>query len=108
MEYVLIIGIYLVSLGVVLAFSYGAHKNDVEDYKVYESGSSPLRNMLDDYDTPKYPWTNNAPESNYIGLPIVIADDDFLEHLAEMGFETSIDVAELNDEWNEWAGENLE
>ena len=104
MEYVLIIGIYLVSLGVVLAFSYGAHKNDVEDYKVYESGSSPLRNMLDDYDTPEYLLTFDA----LTRLPILVADDDFLEHLHEVGFDDTIELDEAFIEWDDWAAENLE
>jgi hypothetical protein len=41
-------------------------------------------------------------------LPIVVADDDFIEHLHETGFSETIDVAELNEEWNDWAKENLD
>jgi hypothetical protein len=41
-------------------------------------------------------------------LPILVADDDFIEHLHEMGYENTIDVAELGLEWNIWATENLE
>ena len=44
---------------------------------------------------------------SYTGLPVVVADDDFIEHLHENGFQESIDVAELNEEWNDWAKENL-
>lgn len=42
------------------------------------------------------------------GLPVVVADDDFIEHLYETGFDETIDVAELNEEWNDWAKENLD
>ena len=49
-------------------------------------------------------------KSNYFykGLPVVVADDDFIEHLYETGFDKTIDVAELNEEWNDWAKENLD
>jgi hypothetical protein len=43
----------------------------------------------------------------YSDLPVVVADDDFIEHLHENGFQESIDVAELNEEWDDWAKENL-
>jgi hypothetical protein len=45
---------------------------------------------------------------SYKGLPVVVADDDFIEHLYENGFDETIDVAELNEEWNDWAKENLD
>ena len=41
-------------------------------------------------------------------LPFVVADDDFIEHLHEMGYGGYIDAAELGLEWNIWATENLE
>lgn len=41
-------------------------------------------------------------------LPFVVADDDFIEHLHEMGYGDYIDMAELDLEWNIWAIENLE
>jgi hypothetical protein len=44
----------------------------------------------------------------YNGLPVLAADDDFIEHLHESGFSETIDVAELNEEWNDWAKENLD
>lgn len=44
----------------------------------------------------------------YNGLPVLAADDDFIEHLHEHGFSETIDVAELNEEWNDWAKENLD
>ncbi len=40
-------------------------------------------------------------------LPIVFADDDFIEYLHEIGFSETIDVAELNEEWNDWVKENV-
>lgn len=42
------------------------------------------------------------------GLPVYVADDDFIEHLHEMGFEESIEEVELYEEWNSWSRENLE
>lgn len=94
MEFILIAGVYLVVLFLILAFNYGAHKNDQDDYEYYTSGSSPL--------------TNDAPETTYIGLPIVVADDDFLEHLHEMGFDDTIELDEAFIEWDDWAAENVE
>jgi hypothetical protein len=92
MDFLLIAAVYLVVAFLILAFNYGAHKNDQDDYEFYESGSSPQ--------------TNDA--LTYNGLPIVVTDEDFLEHLHEMGYGGYIDVAELNLEWNIWAIENLE
>lgn len=43
----------------------------------------------------------------YNGLPILVADDDFIEYLCENGFDKTIDVAEINEEWNNWAKENV-
>ena len=90
MELALIAGVYLVVLFLILAFNYGAHKNDVDDYEYYTSGSS-LQ-------------TNDAPED----LVTLVADDDFLEHLNEMGFDDTIDIEEAIIEWDDWAAENLE
>ena len=42
----------------------------------------------------------------YNGLPIVVIDDDFCEHLEERSFE-SLEVVELWEEWSEWAKENV-
>lgn len=83
MELVLVALIYFVALFVILAFNYGAHKNDHLD-----EGSSP----------------DDAPEA----LVTLVADDDFLEHLHEMGFEDTIDIEEAIIEWYEWAAENVE
>ena len=41
------------------------------------------------------------------GLPVVVADDDFIEYLYEQSYEGTIDVAELNFEYKEWAKENV-
>jgi hypothetical protein len=41
-------------------------------------------------------------------LPVLVADDDFIEYLHEMGYEGTIDIAELAVEWKEWAEDNLE
>lgn len=41
-------------------------------------------------------------------LPILVADDDFIEYLHEMGHAGTIELDELILEWNDWALENLE
>lgn len=41
-------------------------------------------------------------------LPILIADDDFIEHLHEVGFEGTIDINDLIFEWIDWEVENVE
>jgi hypothetical protein len=43
----------------------------------------------------------------YNGLPIVVADDDFIEHLHENGFSESIDIGDLALEWADWEKENV-
>lgn len=45
---------------------------------------------------------------NYKGLPVLVADDDFIEHLHENGYSETIDAAELLIEWEDWAKENLD
>jgi hypothetical protein len=45
------------------------------------------------------------PNSN---LPILVADDDFIEHLHENGFSETIDMDELVFEWLDWEAENVE
>ena len=40
-------------------------------------------------------------------LPVLVADDDFIEHLHEQGYD-SIDVQELYVEYADWAKENVE
>ncbi len=44
----------------------------------------------------------------YKGLPVLVADDDFIEHLHENGYTETIDSAELLLEWNDWVKENVE
>ena len=45
-------------------------------------------------------------ELTHNGLPIVVADDDFIEYLREQGFET-IELDELYLEYEDWAAENV-
>lgn len=52
-----------------------------------------------------YDWTDNGLLIN--GLPVYVADDDFIEHLRENGFDETIDVGEINEEWNNWEKENV-
>lgn len=42
------------------------------------------------------------------GLPVYVVDDDFIEHLLEMGYDECIEEADLRDEWNTWLKENLD
>jgi hypothetical protein len=44
---------------------------------------------------------------HWIELPVLTADDDFIEHLHEQGFD-SIELEELYVEYNDWAKENVE
>jgi len=41
-------------------------------------------------------------------LPVLVADDDFLEHLRESGFYETIDIGDLIFEWVDWEKENVE
>jgi hypothetical protein len=91
MDLGLIVGLYLIVAFLILAFNYGAHKNDQDDYEYYTSGSS-LQ-------------TNDAIENVET---VLVADDDFIEHLREMGFDDEIELEEALIEWDEWAAENLE
>jgi hypothetical protein len=43
----------------------------------------------------------------YNGLPVITADDDFIEHLHEQGYTSQIDMDELIIEWDDWAAENV-
>jgi hypothetical protein len=45
---------------------------------------------------------------SYTGLPVIVADDDFIEHLHENGFEETIDVNDLVFEYLDWAKENVD
>ena len=44
----------------------------------------------------------------YDGLPVLVADDDFIEHLHELGFADTIELDDLVFEWIDWAKENVE
>lgn len=44
----------------------------------------------------------------YNGLPVLVADDDFIEHLHEQGFNESIELDELFIEYTDWAKENVD
>jgi hypothetical protein len=50
-------------------------------------------------------WIDNGLLLN--GLPVYVADDDFIEHLFEMGYGESIEEVELHEEWNIWEKENV-
>jgi hypothetical protein len=41
-------------------------------------------------------------------LPILVADDDFIEHLHENGFSETIEMDELVFEWLDWEADNVE
>jgi hypothetical protein len=41
------------------------------------------------------------------GLPVYVADDDFLEYLAEEGYLGSITDEEIYIEWDTWVKENV-
>jgi len=41
-------------------------------------------------------------------LPVYVADDDFIEHLAEHGFDQTIEQDELYIEYGDWVKENVE
>jgi hypothetical protein len=41
------------------------------------------------------------------GLPVYVADDDFIEYLAEQGYGGNIDINEIGVEWDDWAKENI-
>jgi hypothetical protein len=42
-----------------------------------------------------------------LDLPVLVADDDFIEHLHELGFVDTIDMNDLVFEWLDWAKENV-
>jgi hypothetical protein len=45
---------------------------------------------------------------NQNGLPIIMADDDLIEHLHENGYEDTIDINEFVFEYLDWAKENVD
>jgi hypothetical protein len=42
-----------------------------------------------------------------LNLPVLVGDDDFIEHLHEHGFSETIDIGDLALEWADWARENV-
>jgi hypothetical protein len=48
----------------------------------------------------------NAYPKDKRGLPMLVADDDFIEHLHEQGY-SKIDINELYVEWDDWVAENV-
>lgn len=42
-----------------------------------------------------------------LNLPVLVADEDFIEHLHEFGFVDTIDVDDLIFEWLDWSKENV-
>lgn len=43
-----------------------------------------------------------------LDLPVLVGDDDFLEHLHENSFTETIDINDLIFEWSNWEKENVE
>lgn len=43
-----------------------------------------------------------------LDLPVLVADDDFLEHLREQSFMGTIEMDDLLFEWVDWSKENVE
>jgi hypothetical protein len=42
-----------------------------------------------------------------LDMPVLVADDDFIEHLHELSYVDEIDLNELLFEWLDWAKENV-
>jgi len=42
-----------------------------------------------------------------LDMPVVVADEDFIEHLHESGFVDEIDLNDLIFEWLDWSKENV-
>jgi len=51
---------------------------------------------------------NYEKDVTYNKLPVLVADDDFIEHLHELGFVDTIDVNDLAFEWLDWYKENVD
>jgi hypothetical protein len=50
----------------------------------------------------------SAPGVLLNGLPVLVADDDFLEHLEEDSLGPTVELDDLLNAWKEWAAENVE
>ena len=57
-------------------------------------------------DAHEFDWTELGPHIN--GLPIIVADDDFFEYLAEESYNESIELDELILVYEDWAAEHVE
>ena len=42
-----------------------------------------------------------------LNLPVLVADEDFIEHLHESGYVDTIELDEVVLEWADWAKENV-
>lgn len=62
--------------------------------------------MMDN--TNMYHSYGNYTTVTYNSLPVLVADDDFLEYLREQGFDGSIELDELYVEYEDWAKENVD
>ena len=51
---------------------------------------------------------NYEKNVTYNKLPVLVADDDFIEHLHELGFVDTIYVNDLAFEWLDWSKENVD
>jgi len=52
-----------------------------------------------------FEWVDNGLVID--GLLVYVADDDFIEHLHEMGYGNSIESVEMYEEWAIWERENV-
>jgi hypothetical protein len=43
-----------------------------------------------------------------LNLPVLVGDEDFIEHLHEGGFTDTIELDDLIFEWIDWAKENVD
>jgi hypothetical protein len=43
-----------------------------------------------------------------LDLPVLVGDDDFIEHLHEHSYAETIELDELIIEWDDWSKENVE
>jgi hypothetical protein len=50
----------------------------------------------------------SAPGMVLNGLPVLVADDDFLEYLQEESLGPTVELDDLLNAWNEWAAANVE
>ena len=51
---------------------------------------------------------NYEKNFTYNDLPVLVADEDLIEHLHENGYSESIEMDELVFEYLDWAKENVE